>query len=253
ISSDAEVNAGGIFQIASPSVSFTNWSVSFGDELAISGSITIGAASASLFPGNTTFTTSVTGISGGFSFTTEGVEGWYIEAESFTFQFGDLVRFTATSFRFNPQEEIIASAGTISASIPALEVGGTLTNLQITKDGQFLVSAFSVDVTGLNKTFGLANFLPFQVNGLEVVFLDQNGNAAGPGQALSLTNFELSVNGAFNWDVFGSLPFTPILRIGPQDAATELTSGADTFSFSIRFVNGEILPWNLGPIEIGFA
>ncbi len=249
------VRLGSIFEFSGLAIAVKNFSFTFGQASVLNGQITVQAASAKLFPDNTTFSATVTSFSGGFDFTNNQPGTLALSAGSFEFQFGQMLSLTAKNLNFAPNSDVMASIASISVSLPGLKASGTVSGLQIAKNGEVSVVSAAIQTQGLAQTLGLGNFLPFDLTEARINFLgDINHNGQrDPGEVFRLNDFDLTVGGHFNFTLLKSLPFTPIIRIGASGSQTSLSSANDTFSFTLRSVNGELRPWNLGPIEIGFA
>lgn len=250
------INLGGFIEFSGLRVGVDEFAMSYGDETTFSGTVVVGAASAALFPENTTFEAQATAIAGSFDFSNSEAPGNFtLVAGTFIFAFSDLIRIEATDFQFTPEGEIIAQAEVLTAAIPILAVSGTIHDLSISRGGAFEASRISIAIGDESPLFALASFLPVMVTQIDVTFL---GDLDGDGtqdedEFFDIMNFELGVSGRFDFSKFDALPFTPIVRIGPQEDREEITDESSTFSFSIRWVNNELKPWNIGPIELGFA
>jgi hypothetical protein len=117
----------------------------------------------------------------------------------------------------------------------------TLRDLQIERSGSFSVRAAELSTSGLARALGIANFLPFEIHQVRIDFAENPVTGRS-----SLDAFELFVSGNFKLSLLSGLPFTPILGIGRNAQNGE-------FEFSVRVVQGQIQPLNVGPITLGFA
>lgn len=252
---ESPISLAGIFEFSGLEISVADLEFTFGGAASMGGAVTISADSASLFPTSTVFSATATGFTGSFNLNSPTGD-ISLHADGFEFKFGTTLTITATSIDFTPDAvDVIGSAGSLSATIPSLGITGTATDLQVTKSGDFSVVSISLVTEGLAKSLGLGNFLPFDITELEVEFLgDENGNGQrDTGEIFKLTEFILTVTGTFNFTKFGSLPFTPILKIGDTgDESKSFTDGSTPFTFSIIVEDGEVKPYDIGPIEIGF-
>ncbi len=234
---------GGVLTVVNPSVTLTDVNYTIGGS--VSGTFGIGADSASLFEGGSSSAT-VTTIQGSFDLNSKAFSLGFATLEV---NIEDTFVVTGSSIDFNydptgPPDQTIVSVASVTASLPALNVSGTVTDLVVGADASFQLASLSLDTAGLAESLGIASFLPFTINGIEVVF----GTTAG-GKS-DFTSFTLSVSGAFNFDAMGDLPFTPILTIGTSELSED---GVNTFDFTIAIDNGEVVPIDLGPITIGFS
>ena len=101
---------------------------------------------------------------------------------------------------------------------------------------------------GLLGTLGLAEFVPLDVTDAVIIFDAGAQDAYG---YTDFTQFDLTVDGTFNTDLFGSeeeRPFTPVISIGDDAAAS--TFQDVTFGFDLE--SGRITPKNVSNIRIGF-
>jgi hypothetical protein len=246
------VTLGSIFTFTGLSVTAQNLAFTFGAGASVGGALTVAAQSAVLFPGSSLFTASVTGFTGNFDLTSGALS---LTANSFQFQFGSTLTVTAQNLAFNPDADVMAQVDSVSMSVPALSITGTATGLQVTKAGQFSIVSATLNTAGLASSLGIANFLPFNVSSLTMTFAgDTNHNGQrDPGEVFKLTEFDLTVNGTFNFSAMQGLPFTPIIRIGPSAGQQSFDDATDPFSFSITVADGKAKPKDIGPIEIGFA
>ncbi|MCD8483719.1 MAG: hypothetical protein LR015_14365 [Verrucomicrobia bacterium] len=241
---ETEFNLGSVFTLRGISIGAQNVAYdATTDE--VQGTISFSAAFAELLPGNTTFTTTVTGLSGQYDFDSATQRGELVlSVDTLVVAFSDLLRIEGENISVTPDRAVIVEVGSLSATVPALNAGATVTGLRITSTGNFTVTSISVETEGLAETIGIGSFLPFDINTIQVVFPDADGDGR-----FSLDTFELGVTGSFNFDNFGSLPFTPIIQIGSDSFA----DNSNTFSFTLTVSDGAIAPKDLGPIQIGFS
>ncbi|MEI7921870.1 MAG: LamG-like jellyroll fold domain-containing protein, partial [Planctomycetota bacterium] len=232
-----------ILSVTDLTVAISDFKVDWASGGQVSGTITISANSASVFPNSSTFTATATGISGGFSFNNSGVGNLTITIGTFDLSIGNKLHISASQFLLAPFDDMVASVGSLSATIPALSnLGGTITDLKIWKDGTADVGGFSVGSSaGIANSIGIGKFLPIDITNVGVMFQETDGGRH------NLANFDLSVSGKINNRFFSGLPFTPIIKIGKDS----LSSPDNVFSFKIRIEDGQVTPIDLGPITIG--
>lgn len=242
------MTVGAILTAQDVSVGFSGFSVT-ADGIAL-GAVQLSAGAAALFPDSTAFTATVTDFSGSYDFTADS-DPFELEAAAVDFEVIDLLSFNATDVVIRPASEVIVSIGSIAVELPGVGVGGSVTGFELTSDGTPSAVALTLDTSGLVESLPLAGVLPFELDSIAATFLgDTNANGVrDEGEIFRLDAFDLSVEGAFNFAALSALPFTPVLRIGD----TEADDGEDTFSFTVRVVDGTITPWDLGPITIGVS
>ena len=127
------------------------------------------------------------------------------------------------------------------ATLPAFELTANVGGLQIERDGSFSVRSLEVitPAEGIARRMGLADLLPFDITEVSIEFR-QAGNRK------NLANFDVEVAGNFNLGLLSDFPFDPVLAIGAEQENGK-------FRFSVRVVDGNIMPLNVGPITIGIA
>jgi hypothetical protein len=247
------VTLGSLFQFTGLSITVTNLVYSHGSSPSLGGTISVGATSATVFPGSSLFTASVTGFNGTFNLNTGALS---LTATSFQFAFGSVLQVSASNLSFNPDSDPVFHADTATVTIPSLSISGTATSLEVSAAGIFSVVSISLNTQGLTQALGIANFLPVNVSQIGFKFLgDTNGNGQrDSGEVFDLTAFDLTVTGAFNFASMQGLPFTPTIKIGSAANSTSFSSSApSTFSFTLTVVDGKVKPKDLGPIEIDFT
>ncbi len=155
---------------------------------------------------------------------------------------------------------VLVDINSIAVKIPALDANNplaTATGLQISSNGIVSVVSLTVNTGAITQTLGFGNFLPLTIDQLKFDFLGDlnNNDQRDVGEVFNVAEFDIIVKGKFDFSKFGSLPFTPIIKIGSGASAQTFeknTPSADNyFEFSVRFINGEIRPWSIGPIELG--
>jgi len=234
-----------ILSITDLTVSISDFHVDWASGGQVAGTISISANSASVFPKSSTFTATATGLSGGFSFNNAGVGNLTVTLGTFDLSIGTKLRISATQFLLSPYADLIASVGSLSATIPAFSnLGGTITDLKIWNNGSVDVGGFSVNSgAGIASSIGIGKFLPIDITSVGVMFSDSGSGSH------NLANFDLSVSGKVNNTFFAGLPFTPVFKIGKDS----LSSPDNIFSFKIRIQDGQVVPIDLGPITIGIS
>ena len=242
----------GIFSVSNLTLTVTNFAVNYSTGVSFSGSITVSADSAVVFPGNSAFTAGVSahggspGFVGEFRFVSGSFAGLRLTAAKFNLSvFNGALTIEALGMVFDPDGDengVIASVASVTANLTPFGVSATATNLRVMKDGDFRVQTITIDVSNVNKALGLGNFLPFNIETIQFNFFTPDN---------SLTAFDLTVRGKFDFTKFGSLPFTPIVRIGQPGNQTSISDGASFFDFTVRIDGGSIKVWDLGPIELG--
>lgn len=213
-------------------------------------SIQLSAGAAALFPDSAEFTATATDFSGAYDFTAEG-SGFELTVGGLSFAVGDLVTFDASDVVLRPEAEVVMSIGEIAVDLPGIGTSGTITGFELTSAAVPSAVSLTLDTSGLSGSLQLGGILPFDLQTVSARFLgDTNGNGErDEGEIFRLDEFDLSVDGTFDFEVLSALPFTPIVRIG--DASAD--DGTDSFSFTIRVVDGTLTPWDVGPIELGVA
>lgn len=146
-----------------------------------------------------------------------------------------------------PAEIPLFSVAQLTARIPTLgDVSFVATGVALSRQGGFsLMSAGVVSDDGLAATLGIGEFLPLDLNQVEVIF-DPPPTPGGP---TDFTQFALHVEGEFQFDEL-DLPFTPIVRVGEQTSADNPTF---TFTIDVDLAAGTIRPLDFGPITLGVA
>ena len=226
---------------------------------AFDASMTLSATVGSLLSTTKSLTIVAEDISGTFTFSNKGFESFSMSVGSMRFDLKRLIRFEAVNLAIQPFEDVVFSAGTIAASLPKLNLTGAVHGLQVTRDGEFSVSGFSVSFedpdnpngTGLLHTLKLGKFMPFDLTGVAVKFLgDTNNNGLRDvGETFDMTAFDLTVRGSVNTKFFSALPFTPIIRVGEQQS----TKPGDEISFTVTVSEDGLAPKDIGPITLGFS
>ena len=247
------VKMGDTFTLSGLSINVQNFGIDVGQSLTINGSVSVSANSAVLFPNSTTgITASVTSISGGFSF--GNTVELFLTGQKLSFAYGKIFQFEASNVAFSTDRDVIVAIGSASIAIPSFDLTGSVTGLQIRKNAQVTVTSLSVSMGGNSTSYTLAKILPVSITTVTVHFLgDVNNNGVqDTGETFDMSQFDLTVTGSFDFAKLGSLPFTPVIRIGSATHTTTCSSSADTFGFTLRYTNGWWQPWNVSIIEIGF-
>ncbi|MEW6158414.1 MAG: LEPR-XLL domain-containing protein, partial [Verrucomicrobiota bacterium] len=226
--------------------------------MTFSATVTLEADAASFLPKDGRLVVVAEALSGTFSFSSAGFERFEISVGKVRIQIKDWILIQAENFALKPYDQIVVSVATITAGIPKLNLFGSIHGLEITRDGGFFIVGASLsfedpdnpDGTGLLDTLGLGNFLPLDLTGAAIKFSgDTNdNNVRDPGEVFDLTAFDLTVRGSFHPEFFESFPFTPIVRVGPQEAAKP----GDELSFTVTLKDGLVVPKTIGPITLGF-
>lgn len=242
---------GGIVEVASLAVTLTDVDYTVGETP--SGVLGLAADSATLFPGSAA-TATLTGLSGQFDVASKSFQ---LSITALDAAIGDLLTFTATGVAFGydptgPPSQTVFAVDALTVAVPSASVTGTLTGLEVTAAGDFSAVSLALDTSGLTDALGIGDFLPFNVDTMDAVFAgDTNGNGVrDEGEVFSLTAFDLTVTGAFDFEKLGSLPFTPILQIGDSELSA---AGTNSFTFTVSVGAGGIAPKDIGPITIGFS
>lgn len=135
-------------------------SFAYSETHGVSGAVLFSAASIALFPGSTTITSTLSGISGSFDFSAAG--SLRIDVHAFELLVGDAVRLDATSVTLTPgAPSVLATITTATANSPRLAglPAVDVTNLTVRRDGFSFTALTITQPAGVVSNFG--TFLSF--------------------------------------------------------------------------------------------
>jgi hypothetical protein len=172
-----------------------------------------------------------------------------VEIERLAIGRPDYLEFELTDTVLELGAATFLSVGSTRGTVPALDLGATLTDLELTTGGDVRLGGFNVDTPDLGMIVG--ELLPFEVDHIEVIFGgDSNRNGEiDPGETFELGAFEFAVEGTFDLSGFADLAGEVGLDIG----GNAITSGSQPFSFEVKLENGLAIPRDLGPIGVSFS
>ena len=161
----------------------------------------------------------------------------------------DYLEFELTDTALKLGAATFLSVGSTRGTVPALDLGATLTDLELTTGGDVRLGGFNVDTPDLGMIVG--ELLPFEVDHIEVIFGgDSNRNGEiDPGETFELGAFEFAVEGTF--DLSGFADFAG--EVGLDIGGSAITSGSQPFSFEVKLEDGLAIPRDLGPIGVSFS
>ncbi|MCB1096095.1 MAG: LEPR-XLL domain-containing protein [Verrucomicrobiae bacterium] len=149
-----------------------------------------------------------------------------------------------------PSASITATASLLSG------ISVEVTNLRLDRDRVWRVDNITISLpSDFNEKVGVAGILPFR---LSTVAIDFTNGAA--------RDYTISVDGQFDFSVFGNLPFTPVISIGDLTSASQITEALIAnpglsfidaanpgFSFDVRVTDGRFTLQNTGLIVLGLS
>lgn len=134
----------------------------------------------------------------------------------------------------------------------------TATDLLVQSNGEVSVSGAVTQANGgILSAIGLAGILPLDISSVALQAVDRNDdgsvepivlNRDADANGLPDGEYDILVNGAFNFDSWSATGLLPSVTIG--DTTRE---AGDAFELSFRQVDGQVVPWNVGPIVLGIA
>ena len=143
----------------------------------LSGSIAVGAANVTLFPGNPKFTAVGTGVTGTYTVQAGGVSDLSITLGTLRVDFGTFLRVSGANIVITPEASTVVTIGSISATITisAGTITGTGGNFAIHSDGTLeTLPGFGVSLSS-GTSSSLLNFpswLPISITTLGVNWAD---------------------------------------------------------------------------------
>ncbi len=214
---DATVDLGGVIEASGLSVSVQNFKYSTNPPAglpAFGGTITVGADSVSLFPGdNKPFSANVTGFGGSYDLNSQALSLSATEAD---IKVGSILDITADTLGISLSlgqsgENVSVSIGAATATLPQYEVSGSITDLQINQSG------FSVAKASVSKKGPIAFSSIFSIQDPSITFTDFGytvGQGANFDGDLSVTATEVDLNlghsvSASATGIVGSISFQP--------------------------------------------
>lgn len=233
----ATLKVGTIFEASAVTATFTDLTVS-GNGVAL-GAISFSAGSATLLPEMDSITATTTDFSGRYDFTTDP-DTFELTAATVHFALAGVVSLEATGVSLTPMNETVFAVAAVSATLDGFDSSAAVTDFALARDGTPTAGGIAINTEGLADSIGLGGVLPFNIAGIEIAAPEAGGR-------ISFGDFDLTVSGTFDFGALEALPFTPVIRIGAQEA----DDGADSFTFTMRMEDGALTPWNLGPIELG--
>jgi hypothetical protein len=162
-----------------------------------------------------------------------------------------------------PTDTPLMALGSATVTVPLLDdkkVSLTGNDLKLHRDGEVTIaSAIAEAPAGIGTTLGLGGILPLDLTSVQIASTVAPVSLTNFGDAENPLGFDITVQGFFDFDVFGDLPFTPVIQIGdPLDPET-FKDKDGTFDFTFR-VEGDgdphdFLPrvsiQDLGPVTLG--
>ncbi len=134
--STSSVTLSSVISIQSIAITFN--SIDYSTTTGLQGDFTFSAASVSMFPGQTAFTSTITGFSGSY---TLGTGALSLGADSASFQIGDLLKLSAQAVSFN-LDPFQVTIGSILVSSPRFpDLTGSASGFTITSTGFAIESA----------------------------------------------------------------------------------------------------------------
>src|SRR5262249_12754743 len=171
---------GSVLELDSPTVGISGMVV-HDDGTFSAGTISIGAASATLFPGNTTFTASATNIAGTYDFQ---AESFSLTMDTFSLAVGEMLKVEGDNLSItydptnpDPHQQLI-SVDSATIDIPKLGLTGVFApsqagdpGLVVYKDG-FHISSGTLTKTGTYSISSIVTFVDpsVSVSNFDVVF-----------------------------------------------------------------------------------
>jgi hypothetical protein len=165
-----------------------------------------------------------------------------------------------------PTDTPLMALGSATVTVPLLDdkkVSLTGNDVKLYRDGEVTIaSAIAEAPAGIGTTLGLGGILPLDLTSVQIASIGAPVSLTNFGDAENPVGFDITVQGFFDFDVFGDLPFTPVIQIG--DSLTDpggtqtFEDENGTFEFTFR-VQGDpedgLLPkvsvQDLGPVMLG--
>ena len=166
-----DISWAGVFELTSPTLTFANLDYSNAGSGTLTGTVTIGASSVSLFEGLGAFTSTITGFTGSYNFGTEALS---VTATTLDLDFGAVVVDAATvTFELDPAADtLLVSTGPSSISVAGfVTVSGSFGFLE--EGGDIQVAA-----TGVEATLGAGGFSAGVTGGTFAMLLNADGTVA---------------------------------------------------------------------------
>lgn len=155
------------------------------------------------------------------------------------------VTATGTTVALGPGTDALPLLSVPSATLQLPLLGSgvemNVANLEVARNGSFSFTSASLRPGTALDTIGLGKLLPFKVTSITLT------NNTGP--RVQLDNFNLRVQGTFNFSVFSGLPVQPIVHLG----GLNLNSGASSFDLTFGVNHGDATVNLNGPVTLGFA
>ncbi len=185
-----EITLGSFLELENPTIQLSNLVIP--KTGAITGSVTVSAATVAIFPESTAFSASATdsdgdgiGITGTYNIDTAE---FTLFIDSFSLTLGGVVTLSAQDVAFNPTagaDELAFEFAVLSASVTVgtLNVGGTATNLGIKGNGDFVIIgggdfSIAVDFNGSPDEFQWPSWLPIEISTVKLDWPDFLGQPA---------------------------------------------------------------------------